>query len=530
MGNKYARWGADIGYQHKIKTLDPKISFHNHGLRGKLKEGDLGFSRMWTRRKAREDAEDAVPPSEAITEDQWSEREQQVAERAERVRRGLGTWMSATATSVRNFIQDCTPGDIYPDQLREVIKAEENEFRHYETDDATDAQERHDETVIELEQFRKAHGDRIGKRTPDIKKNVEQTIAILLFIMIIEGCFNALLFKDAQSSGLLGGMMVAFGVSAVNVLFGVLGGYLGLRYLNHPKLPFKVMGGIVAGACILTGIFLNFFVAHFRDAVEAGLHAATASGSLAGFSMFDIPPAEVFASMFPNIFGLGSFVAIGLLLIGLTIFGIALYEGYDKISDRYPGYGRVWRKERLAYEKRQQVRNGVRDDLSEYFTECRFWFETQHTRHVKAKREIEKAINLLESHRDLAVAIAARAGDQERSLKVAYRQAHRRQRNRLREKLGEQAAVPAYFDEIVTPNLPPFDYSKEREQANAAIKAIEQNLTALNLTREWMETHVQGVQKGLSTVEKRVNAEVAKAREARLAQSDRSSQSGAQSA
>ena len=518
MGKRLVRWGADIGYQNKIKPLDPKVQLQTHGLRGKLKEGDLGFSRAWTRRKAREDASDAIPASEAITQDQWSEREQEIAERAEQVRRGLGTWMSATSVSVRNFIQDCTPADIYPDQLREVIKAEENEFRHHETDDASDAQEHHEATVVELKKFREDHGHLIGDRTPDIKKNIEQTIAILMFIMIIEGCFNALLFKDAQSSGLLGGMMVAFGISAVNVLFGVVGGFLGLRYLNHPKQPFKVAGGIVAGLCITLGIFLNFFVAHFRDAVEIGLHAATEAGSLAGFSMFDIAPSAVLGSMFPNIFGLDSLVAIALLLIGLTIFCVALYEGYDKLSDRYPGYGRVWRKERLAYERRQQVRNGVRDDLSDYFTECRFWFEEQHARHAAAKREIEKAINLLEAHRDLAVAISARAGDQERSLKVAYRQAHRRQRNRLRETLGDQAAVPAYFDEIVTPNLPPFDHSKEREQANQAIKAIEQNLTALNLTREWMETHIQSVQKGLSSIEQKVNQEVTKARDTRLSQ------------
>jgi len=40
----------------------------------------------------------------------------------------------------------------------------------------------------------------------------------------------------------------------------------------------------------------------------------------------------------------------------------------------------------------------------------------------------------------------------------------------LRDKLGEQAACPACFDEIITPRLPPFDYAKERLQANAAIK------------------------------------------------------------
>lgn len=516
MMKRSVRWGTEFGYQDKIRTLGIKTSLADHGLKGKLAEGELGISKTMTRNQAKKDATDAIPESSAITQDQWSEREQEIAEKAEQVRRGLGTWMSSSAKYVRNFITDCTPTDIYPDHLREVIKAEENEFRHYEIDDASSAATRHAETVVELEEFRNTHGTRIGKRTPDIKKNVEQTIAILIFVMIVEGCFNALLFKDAQSSGLLGGMMIAFGVSAVNVLFGVTGGFFGLRYLNHPDKPMKITGGIVAGTCVMLGIFLNLFVAHFRDAVEAGLHAATAAGSLAGFSMFDITPGTVLASMFPNIFGLDSMVAIGLLLIGLTVFAIALYEGYDKLSDRYPGYGRVWRKERHAYEKRQAVRNDVRDDLSEYFTRCRFWFETQHGRHSAAKREIEKALNELEERRDLAVAIAARAGDQERSLKVAYRQAHRRQRNALRDVLGDQAEVPAYFEEIVTPNLPPFDYTKERGQADAAMKAIENNMTAINITREWLEQHIQEVQKGLSSIEKKAREEIARVREERL--------------
>ena len=524
MMKRSVRWGAEVGYQDKIKSLTVRTSLSDHGLKGKLANGELGISKAVTRAQAKKDATDAIPVSEAITQDQWSEREQEIAEKAEQVRRGLGTWMSSCTKAVRNFITDCTPADIQPDHLREVIKAEENEFRHFETDDATSAAAHHADTVVELEEFRNAHGARIGKRTPDIKKNIEQTIAILIFVMIVEGCFNALLFKDAQSSGLLGGMMIAFGVSAVNVLFGVTGGFFGLRYLNHPVQAFKIMGGIIAGLCIMLGIFLNLFVAHFRDAVEAGLHAAMAAGSLAGFSMFDITPGQVIGEMFPNIFGLDSLVAIGLLVIGLTVFAIAIYEGYDKLSDRYPGYGRVWRKERLAYEKRQAVRNGVRDDLSDYFTRCRFWFETQHSRHTTAKREIEKAMNELEERRDLAVSIAARAGDQERSLKVAYRQAHRRQRNALRDILGDQAEVPAYFDEIVTPNLPAFDLSKEREQADKAIKTIDNNLTALNITREWLEQHIQQVQKGLSSIEKKALEEVGRVREQRLQSSGSSEQ------
>ena len=43
-------------------------------------------------------------------------------------------------------------------------------------------------------------------------------------------------------------------------------------------------------------------------------------------------------------------------------------------------------------------------------------------------------------------------------------------RSSLRDRLGEQAACPACFDEIITLQLPHFDYVKERIQANAAIR------------------------------------------------------------
>ena len=521
MAKNTVRWGADVGCQTKVKPLELPNDLADHGLKGKRAKGELGISRHMTRKDAKADAQDGLPVSEAITQDQWSEREQMIAERAEEVRRGLGTWMSTASASVRNYIADYTPIDIHHDQLREAIKSEENEYRHYETDDTADAKETHSAAIIELQQFRARHGDRIGDRTPDIKKNVEQAIAILVFIMILEGGFNALLFKDAQANGLIGGMMIAFGVSAVNVCLGVIAGFFGLRYaLNSPNIVKRVIGGTVATVCIAAGILLNFFVAHFRDAVETGLHSTDAEAGLGTFSLFSISPSEVFVSMFPNVFSLDSFIALGLLFMGLTVFGLAIYEGYDRISDRYPGYGRVWRKERKAYERRQAVRNAVRDDLSDYFTSCRQWFETQQSRHVAAKREIEKAMNLLDARRDFAIAIASRAADQERSLKVAYRQAHRRARNANRDRLGDQAACPAYFDEIVTPQLPSYDLAKEREQAQAAMKTIDNNITALNICREWLEQHIQQVQQGLSSIEKKVVEEIGKVREAKQSKGD----------
>ena len=518
MADKTPNWGKEVGFQSKIKPLDPSIQLSAHGLTGPLAEGRLSFSRDKTKKAAKEDARDGIPVSNASTRDQWSECEQQIAAEAEEIRHGLTAWYAASSASVRNYIQDCTPAEVDPDILRESIKTEENEIRSYEIDDIQEAREAHEATVVELNAFKETHGKQIGKRTPDIKKNIEQAIAILLFVMIIEGAFNALLFKDAQANGLLGGLLVAFGVSAVNVGCGVCAGFFGLRYLNHPQLAFKILGGVTATFFILFGLFLNLFVAHFRDAVEHELMARMAQGDLAGFSMFEIAPGAVIQGMFPNIFGLDSMVAFGLLFMGLTIFAIGVFEGYDKISDRYPGYGRVWRKERQAYEKRQEVRISIREELADYYTASRAWFDSQVNRHAEAKREIEKGLNWLDLRRAEAEALAAKAGDQERVLKAAYRQAHRRERNLFRDELGDQAECPVYFDEIVTSTVPEFNLVREREQADRAIKAIDLNIKALTICRQWLDTHIQSVQKGLASVEKKVEQIIHESREASRAQ------------
>ncbi|HAY07824.1 MAG TPA: hypothetical protein PKV67_13835, partial [Hyphomonas sp.] len=174
MTKKTVRWGTDIGCPKQIRAFEARSELSDHGLRGRRAKGELGLSRGITRKEARRDAADALPASESMTQDQWSEREQLIAERAEEVRRGTTTWMSTTAAKVRDYIHDTAPADIHPDQLREAIKAEEHEYRHYETDDSNDAKERHSAAIIELQAFKERHGDRLGQRTPDIKKNVEQ--------------------------------------------------------------------------------------------------------------------------------------------------------------------------------------------------------------------------------------------------------------------------------------------------------------------------------------------------------------------
>ncbi|MEL6782095.1 MAG: hypothetical protein AAFO51_06930, partial [Pseudomonadota bacterium] len=89
MGKDTLRWGQDVGYTDRIKPLTPKTALAAHGVTGDAQSGDLGFSRAMTKREAKRDAADGIPPSDAADETQWSEREQLISEKAEDVRRGV---------------------------------------------------------------------------------------------------------------------------------------------------------------------------------------------------------------------------------------------------------------------------------------------------------------------------------------------------------------------------------------------------------------------------------------------------------
>ncbi|MEL6258280.1 MAG: hypothetical protein AAFQ67_04390, partial [Pseudomonadota bacterium] len=165
MPKKFPNWSQDLGLKTAIAPHTPKIDPADHGLKGALAEGRLSFSRLNTRAKAKEDAAAGLPPSDAATPDQWSEREQLIAAEAEDVRRGVASWFSANAASVKNFILDATPADLSTEQLKEAIKTGEADLRHFELDDASEAENTHEAAKRELTDFQSRHKEQIGERT-----------------------------------------------------------------------------------------------------------------------------------------------------------------------------------------------------------------------------------------------------------------------------------------------------------------------------------------------------------------------------
>ena len=105
-------------------------------------------------------------------------------------------------------------------------------------------------------------------------------IGLLMMATVVESIVNGYFFAQGNALGLLGGIVVAFTISVVNVGFSYLFGRLA-TFVVHVRFLSKLFGlAAILAFLAWTGIF-NLYVAHFRDAVgimrweEALSHSVT---------------------------------------------------------------------------------------------------------------------------------------------------------------------------------------------------------------------------------------------------------------
>lgn len=176
---------------------------------------------------------------------------------------------------------------------------------------------------------------------------------LLFCAALFEAMFSAALFADEMETGLLGGATIAVGLSGANVVLGFLGGFLGLRYLQHVDLALKIAGG--AGFTALAGLalFVNVFAALWRQQLSSGAGPPPDDGGLA---------AHV-GSFFQQLFYLTEPQAIILLMLGAGVWVFAVLKGYSGIDDPYPDYGKMDRAAHDAEEALSEFRAEAREDL-----------------------------------------------------------------------------------------------------------------------------------------------------------------------
>jgi len=185
-------------------------------------------------------------------------------------------------------------------------------------------------------EFRQIHG--LGSRPAKEFEGWWRVVMLAIILIVCEAGINTYLFSKGNEFGLLGGMIAAALVSAVNVSASGLFGYLA-RYIHHHHKFLQFAGACAIVVWVLFMATFNLGLAHFRDGLEHGVEWSQAST--------DAIPHLLAAPL--SLASVESWLLCGLgILVSILSFRKGLHT-----DDPYPGYGRVERdlvKARRAYE------------------------------------------------------------------------------------------------------------------------------------------------------------------------------------
>ncbi len=310
-----------------------------HGLSAAAVDKRLGL-----RKRAREDAARNMPRVDA---DHLSPAEHAVLELVGAERARLDQTRHEAKADAERRLRTLAPapqdfnGPVLDARL--ALKQTAGRLAH----DWSDAAERAAQARDDLAGFKRAHGLR---RQAVYPQSTLLQSGLLLCAALFEALFSAALFAEDDARGLLGGAITAIGLSGANVTLGFLAGFLGLRYLQHVRLPIKVAGAICFALLTLLALMLNLFAADWRDQLAALAGRQVDLGSDAGFHLW-------------SLLQLDSPQAVILLMLGAGVWVFAALKGYGGFDDPYPDYGKMDRAARAAGEALSDFRAAGRREL-----------------------------------------------------------------------------------------------------------------------------------------------------------------------
>ena len=199
----------------------------------------------------------------------------------------------------------------------------------------------------ELDRFRTAHGLDREARWPSSTKRF-MMYSIVLVVIILEGVLNAGFFSHGLASGLIGGLLTAMALAAINVAVAFILGKFVIRFVHHRKLGIKLFGAIATIVALILIATVGFGIAHYRDALtsEAIEPARAAYESLRSGAL----PQDI--------------MSWGLFSLSCVFGVIALFDGY-LMDDPYPGYGPISRRTTEVIEDYDAELDDLRESLGE---------------------------------------------------------------------------------------------------------------------------------------------------------------------
>jgi hypothetical protein len=270
----------------------------------------------------------------------------------------------------------------------------------------------------ELRAFKAANALDRDARQPD---SIYLHIALLVFVLLVEGVVNAWSFGVASWHGWVGGLQQALVVAAINLAVAFAAG-LAVREIIHVSPWRKAIGATVA---LLYAFFLGAYtllIGHYRAALQyrpdEAVTAAIEQMRTAPFAVADVYTV--------------------LLMIASVAFAAVAFITALKILDPYPGFSAVDRRHRAAHRGLLALQSHYLDRVNALFQEQEQRLEQVLVQARQARsangQTLEAARHLVEEYRHGTDAIAAscRASlGQYRATNLAVR----------------TAPPPAYFDD-----------------------------------------------------------------------------------
>ena len=174
----------------------------------------------------------------------------------------------------------------------------------------------------ELREFRAEHALR---RPAHRATSSAAGLGYILLSWALETALNAVLLRQNDAMGLLGGVVAAAAIGALNVGVAAVVGRLVWPLTQHCANAKRVLGWVGIALWLGSVAIWNWGAAHYRDAKVTGLPN---------------PEVEALAMMTG---GLDSIYSWALLIAGAVFAVMAALSGY-RMDDPYPGYGRVARR------------------------------------------------------------------------------------------------------------------------------------------------------------------------------------------
>lgn len=217
-----------------------------------------------------------------------------------------------------------------------------------------------------------------------------KNISFVLLFALGDTVANAVFFSQTHPRGWLGAIFESVFISVVNVVVGVLAGYVLARGCHLRTVPLKAGSAVLLVAVLAFLLVGNIFAAHYRDAF-ASLSPESISAAR------DLASAEALRRLEASRWVLAGFQSYLMVIVGMVVALFALLEGY-RLDDPLPGYGTVARsrqKHLAAYaEEKELLLRGLEERKNEALQEIDYLVQD-------IRRRDEEYATVLEARRTL---------------------------------------------------------------------------------------------------------------------------------